>query len=111
MTPKDFVKCFAEEKQSLLAAYLSNTPETAVSKRISSLNLSSEQKKEMNKIVDDILTDAFYTILLGLDGCTQIGGKQIEYRLMDEEGNELTGKGEIESQAWEQFQENTKKPN
>lgn len=57
----------------------------------------------MREVLNAVLTDAFYTILLGLDGCAQIGGKQIEYRLADEHGNQLTGSGDIEAHAWEIF--------
>ncbi|WP_181858425.1 hypothetical protein [Winogradskyella arenosi] len=49
------------------------------------------------------MTDVFYTILLGLDGCASIGGIQETYELKDENGNQLNG--EIEGYAYEYFQE------
>jgi hypothetical protein len=52
--------------------------------------------------LDAVLRDAFYTVLLGLDGEAQIGGHQETYEITDENGNILTG-GEIESYAWEYF--------
>ena len=49
----------------------------------------------------EALTDALYTILLGLEGSVSIGQYQIMYKLFDEALNELTGN--IESIAWEKF--------
>jgi hypothetical protein len=103
MTPEHLVALFKAEKESLLDMYVSRDAQTAVSKRIEGLNLSPEQGEQMKEILSEVLTDAFYTILLGLDGCAQIGGKQIEYQLTDEEGNQLTGAGRIEALAWEAF--------
>ena len=57
----------------------------------------------MKEIVDGILTDDFYTILLGLDGCANIGGLQVDYEIYDEDGNLLTGFGEIQAEAGEYF--------
>ncbi|MCS0082917.1 hypothetical protein NDJ28_10740 [Vibrio alginolyticus] len=53
--------------------------------------------------MDDSLTDALYTILLGLDGCASIGRHQIGYKLQDELGRELTG--DLEELAYEALQE------
>jgi hypothetical protein len=49
------------------------------------------------------LTDALYTILLDLDGCALIGKHQIDYKLQDESGRELTG--ELEGLAYEALYE------
>ena len=101
MTPEDFVRCFSKEKQSLLEAYLNPESGSLAAQKIKSLGLDPEQLQQMESIVDDILTDTFYTLLLGLDGAAAIGGRQMMYRLYDEEGNELTG--ELEGYAWEHF--------
>jgi len=103
MTPEDLVVLFKAEKESLLDTYFSAEAKTAVAARIEELNLLPEQQSHMREVLNTVLTDAFYTILLGLDGCAQICGKQIEYRLADENGNQLTGSGDIEAHAWEMF--------
>lgn len=41
--------------------------------------------------------------MLALDGETSLGNIQMIYRLFDEDGNELTGSGDIESEAFKQF--------
>ncbi|WP_027394245.1 hypothetical protein [Aquimarina latercula] len=104
MTTEEFVKAFHKEKQELLKEYLSNNSETEVGVLIKSLNLTDEQNKIMKKVLDSSFSDIFYTILLGLDGSTSIGGIQEMYDLKDENGNQLNG--EIESFAYEYFQEN-----
>jgi hypothetical protein len=103
MTPKQFVEGFFFEKQHLMDLYFNSNEQTAVFELIKSLDLDPERKQILKKVVDGALTDAFYTILLGLDGEAQIGNRHEAYSLQDEEGNELTG-GEIENYAWEYFQ-------
>jgi hypothetical protein len=106
MTPKEFVECFYKEKTSLSKLYLDEASNTLVSGKIALLNLGPEQKKTMKEIVDTILTDAFYSILLGLDGEAAIGDCQIEYKIYDEKGNKITSCGELESEAWNLFHGN-----
>jgi len=105
MTPKEFVELFYRNKTEYLQACLDENSGIFVSSRIKSLNLSDEQKEVMAQIVDGILTDVYYSILLGIDGCAAIGGYQYDYKLYDEDGNLLTNGGEIEGFAWEYFHE------
>ena len=102
MTSEQFVKNFYLERKSLVDLYLSSDNKTEVSKLISDLQLDEVKTEKLRQILNGVLTDAFYTTLLGLDGEAQIGGSQETYKIEDEKGNELTG-GEIESYAWEYF--------
>ena len=55
--------------------------------------------------IDQALTDAFYTLLLGLDGSASLGGVQQGYRVQDETGCTIScGNGELEEHAFEAFQ-------
>lgn len=101
MTSAKFVACVAKEKEALLASYLNSDSGAAVAKDIEGLRLTPAQKKEMKKILDGALTDAFYTMLLALDGATSLGGKQRNFELRDEDGTVLSG--DLEGPAWEQF--------
>ncbi|WP_421750260.1 hypothetical protein [Croceimicrobium sp.] len=103
MNTEEFVKAFYKEKQDFLTEYLSENSESEVGQLIKTLNLPDQQTESMKKIMDRTLTDIFYTILLGLDGCASIGGIQEMYDLKDENGNQLSG--EIERYAYEYFQE------
>lgn len=102
MTPEEFVRGFYIEKKSMIDLYFDEELDSEVGGLINSLELDEKGKAKIQQIIDGTLTDAFYTVLLGLDGATVIGKDQILYKLMDEDGNELTG-GEIEAHAYEYF--------
>lgn len=91
------------EKDSLLNTFTDTLGKSIIAQKIASLHLSSDQQAVLKDIVDDILVDTFYTLLLGLDGGTSMGGIQITYKIHDEEGNIISARGEIEAEAWEQF--------
>jgi hypothetical protein len=101
MTPAQFVGLFAKEKRDMLKSYLGGG-DTTVGAQIKALKLTPTQQKAVREILDGALTDAYYTVLLALDGAASLGGKQESYSLRDEKGRELTG-GEIEAAAWEAF--------
>lgn len=105
MTTKKFVKAFHIEKQELLNEYMSENSETEVRKLLNTLKLTEEQTEILQKVFDSAITDVFYTILLGLDGASSIGGIQETYDLKDENGNQLSG--EIEEYAYEAFKVKT----
>ena len=102
MTPKDFTKGFYDEKAHLLKTYFDTNQGSEVGILIRTLDLEVDQIEILKKILNNVITDSLYTVLLGLDGAASIGGQQEMYKLLDENGNELTG-GEIESYAWEYF--------
>lgn len=103
MTLEQFVDCFAKERADLLSSYLTPSSGSQVATDISSLQLSDEQSRLMRRIVDGILRDSLYTVLLGLDGAASIGGRQEMYDLRAEDGTQLTGSGELEALAYERF--------
>ncbi len=105
MNAKQFVACWRREKDNLLDNFTDPSGETVVARKIASLNLSSDQLPVIKEIVNDILVDTFYTLLMGLDGEANIGGVQMTYKVHDEEGNVISTRGEIEAEAWEQFHE------
>jgi len=102
MNAEEFVTIFKKEKDSLLNDYI-NSQGTMVSKLISDLKLNKKQKNIIEKIVNEILTDAFYTILLGLDGSANIGGVQQIYKIYDENENLISDCGDIEAATYEFF--------
>lgn len=103
MDAKDFAECWKKERDYLLELYTSGQEETAVSDLIEKMGLSSEQKEQMKSVVDQVLTDTFYTLLLGLDGSASIGGIQHTFKIYDEDNNLISDCGELEPEAWEQF--------
>ncbi len=106
ITPEGFVQDFKDLKDNLVSNYFSDDSKISRINKLQNAGLSEEQIEITKQIVDEALTDALYTVLLGLDGCASIGQHQINYKLFDEESNELSG--ELESIAWEKFHgENT----
>ena len=103
MTSEEFAKLFYNEKQDLLRSFTSGDSETLVSSLIEKMKLEANENEQISSIIDAVLTDAFYTILLGLDGAASIGGLQHDYVITDEKGNKLTGSGAIESSAFDLF--------
>lgn len=106
MTAKEFVELFYTEKNEMLKQYFDSPNDTEVGLKIDSLGLTAEQMEKIQDIISTVLTDAMYTILLGLDGEASIGKIQHIYELYDENGCELTNCGEIEQYAYEYFHEN-----
>jgi hypothetical protein len=103
MNAREFVACWRREKESLFDLFTVSSGKTMVGQKIQSLNLSDKQQVIMKEIVDGILTDTFYTLLLGLDGEASIGGVQQTYKILDEMGNEISECGGIEAEAYDQF--------
>ena len=103
MTGKDFAKLCYEEKKSILNSYFANEAQSAVSLIINRLIASGASKEELYKLVDTVMTDSFYTLLLGLDGACSLGNEQVTYKLYDEDGNFLNPCGEIEENAYNYF--------
>ncbi|MFD2218217.1 hypothetical protein ACFSJX_05300 [Hymenobacter bucti] len=56
-----------------------------------------------------MLTNAFYSTLLGLEGSASIGGTQIRYELRDPAGNSLND-GDLGGYAWQYFQNDGNEP-
>jgi len=102
MSAEQFVKNFVKEKANILSAY-SEGNGSSVEAEVNSLNLSVEQKVVIKKILDGVVTDTLYSILMGLSGSASIGDAQIQYKINDEEGNEISS-DEIEEYAWEYLQ-------
>lgn len=101
ISSEEFVSEFYELKSQLERNYFSGNNENSRLSELVNAGLTDEQINIIKNITSDLLTDTLYTILLGLDGCASIGNKQIDYKLLDECGNEITGN--IESFAWEKF--------
>ncbi|WP_185154849.1 hypothetical protein [Dysgonomonas sp. 25] len=74
---------------------------------IEKLNIDEGNKEKIRRLISDLLTDTFYTILTGLDGCTDIGESlQETYKIYNENGDVISECGELETEAYEYFHEN-----
>ncbi|MEA2462338.1 MAG: hypothetical protein QOJ98_85 [Acidobacteriota bacterium] len=104
MTARKFVAAWKREKQNMVKEFRSAASSSLVAEKIRDLNLTSAQRKQVIAIMDTALTDAFYTLLLGLDGSASIGGIQQTYKIYGEDRKLISDFGEIEAEAAEAFQ-------
>ena len=105
MNTKDFVKLCFEEKENSLKQYFYNSYKTDVGKRINTLIESGANKEELYELINLILKETYYAILLALDGEASLGGKQFNCELLNQDGNVINQIGEIEAEAYRHFME------
>ena len=105
MTGKEFVKLCHDEKENILASYFADDGESEVSIIIKRLTQAGVSKDELYRLVDTVMTDSYYTLLLGIDGACSLGNTQETYKLLDENGKHLNPCGEIEDNAYSFFME------
>ncbi|BEV03338.1 hypothetical protein [Chryseobacterium gambrini] len=105
MTTEEFVKNFHQEKENILNSCFDRESEyrTLVSVKIEQLNLDFEQTEKFKEVISDLLTDTFYTILLGFDGSASIGNSQQSFKIYDEVNNLISEEGDLEGFAYEYF--------
>ena len=101
MTSDDFAKNFYIEKLNFLNSCFEEFPKypNAVNTAIKKMALSSTQQEQLKEVINTLLTDVFYSILLGL------GNTQQTYKIYDAEGNLISECGELEASAYEYFHE------
>lgn len=73
ISPLEFVGEFSYLKRQLLEGYFSEDSDTSALTVLKESGIEAQQLDVVREILDDSLTDALYTILLGLDGCALIG--------------------------------------
>ena len=107
MTSDEFAKNFYIEKLNILKSCFEEQSQylNAVNTRIKEMGLTEIQTDQLKEVMDRLLNDLFYSILLGLDGERSIGNTQQTYKIYDEEGNLISDCGELEASAYEYFHE------
>jgi hypothetical protein len=106
MNSKEFSVACKNEMKLQYKDYTDGSGSTAVSKLLLKLKLNSEQTGIANKLIETILIDTYYNLLLSLDGASCLGGVQQSYKLFDEKGKLVFQVGELEGDAYEAFQKN-----
>ena len=107
MTSDEFVKNFYLEKLKFLKLSFEQSSQypNTVNIKIKEMGLTEIQTDQLKKVMDRLLNDVFYSILLGLDGECPIGKIQQVYSLYDEEGCLISDCGELEASAYQYFHE------
>ena len=106
MTGEEFVRCCFLEKQAMLQEYCKHESETKVGALLRELMPAGSGREKVRELLDTVMTESWYTMLLALDGSASLGGEQMTYEIRDEDGNILNECGELEAAAWEVFMEN-----
>ena len=106
MTGEEFVRLCFEEKESILREYCDPETESTVGAMVRELVSAGADQETLHKLLDLVLTENWYRMLLALDGSASLGGEKITYEVRDEDGNILNECGELEAAAWEVFMEN-----
>jgi len=107
MTSDEFVKNFYLEKLKFLKSSFEQSSQypNTVNTKIKEMRLTEIQTDQLKEVMDRLLNDVFYSILLGLDGECPIGNIQQVYSLYDEEGCLISNCGELEANAYQYFHE------
>ena len=107
MTSDEFAKNFYLEKLKFLKSCFEHSPQypSAVNTKIKEMGLTEIQTDQLKEMIDVLLNDVLYSILLGLDGECPIGNIQQVYSLYNEEGCLICNCGELEASAYEYFHE------
>lgn len=92
MNAEEFVNNCYKEKQEMLKIYFDEEKETQVGNQIKSIVSKGIPNGEVKELVDSVMNEVFYTILLGLDGETSLGDVQMQYKVYDENDNLLDGR-------------------
>ena len=105
MTSDEFAKNFYIEKLNFLKSCFEEQPKypNAVNAKIKEMVLDSTQQEQLKEVIDTLLTDVFYSVLLGLDGENSIGDIQQTYKIYDQDDNLISDCGELEASAYEYF--------
>ena len=105
MTGEEFVKLCYEEKEATLHEYFNKDSESQVANEIRKMILSGVNEKDLYSLINMIMSESYYTLMLGLDGEASLGGKQITYKLYDDNNVLLNECGEIEESVYSFFNE------
>ena len=105
MNAKDFIKLYYEEKEKSLKQYFDDSYKTEVGKRINTLIENGSSKEEIYELINLVMKETYYTILLALEGEASLGGKQLSCELLNQDGNVINKCGEIEVEAYKYFME------
>jgi len=79
MDAQAFVAGWKHEKTSYIQ--MLKHGDLQASQQVAALNLTPTQTEQLWSLLDTVLTDTMYTLLLGLDGAANIGGVQQNFQL------------------------------
>ena len=103
MTGEEFVKLCFTEKEVSLKQYFDERCTTEVGRQLNHLLEDGADREALYTLLNLVLNETYYNLLLALDGEASLGGKQMNYKLFDDEMNSLNDSGAIETAAYQYF--------
>lgn len=100
MNGAEFVGHWHALRLELGQTFMDTASGSEVAARIGALGLSPEQSGQLKGILDMVLRDTMYTLLLGLEGEAGLGPCQQRFTVLDEDGHAIEA---IEEEAWKCF--------
>ncbi len=105
MSATSFADLCRRERDAMLVEVTKLNGQSDVARQLGAAGLSCAQREHVGKALETALTDAFYTMLLALDGAASLGGEQQVYRVVDEGGHTISsGDGTLEAAAFAALQ-------
>lgn len=89
-----------ELRTGLVRDFTNAASGSEVAAKIAALGLDHAQSRQLTAILDTVVRDTVYTLLLALDGAASLGSCQQQFTLTDENGNVID---DIEEAAWACF--------
>ena len=100
MNGAEFVSHWNALRMELGAGFMDSASRSEVAARIAALGLDTAQSAQLKGILDLVLRDTMYTLLLGLEGEAGLGPCQQRFTVLDEDGHAIEA---IEEAAWQCF--------
>lgn len=93
MTPEDFIDDVIKSIDSLVGLYSKGRDgPTYLGTELDSIGLTDEQRSKVMALIALAVGEATHSIICGIEGVTSFAGIPHAYKLLDENGNVLTGK-------------------
>ncbi|WP_271271136.1 hypothetical protein [Aliamphritea hakodatensis] len=92
MSAKDFIENVADSMESLVSLYSKGAEgPTYLGFELDRIGLSFEQREKVLDLIQLAVSEATHSLICGIEGSTSLGKSLTRYKLLDAEGNELTG--------------------
>jgi len=92
MQPQEFIDNVVDSMESLVSLYAEgkNGP-TYLGSELDKIGLTNDQRNQVLSLIRLAVSEATHSIICGIEGTASLGNSQQMYKLLDEDGNELTG--------------------
>lgn len=104
MRPQEFIDNVLDSIESLVSLYAQGkSGHTYLGSELDKIGLSIDQREQVLALIRLAVGEATHSIICGIEGTASLGNSQQMYRLLDEEGNELTG--QLDALLYERLEE------